>query len=165
MTEVTIAPSRPRDAVVSFRRLLVPHRIALSGIFLALVVLVITMMRWDWIPQYSDQIVLGLVHTVVLLTTTATFGMVIAILLGFAQAAGPPWLRWFVGGFCGIIRGTPLLLQIWLLYYGLGSLLVEHPEVRSSFLWPFPRQAWPYGFIALTISFAAYEGEVMRGAF
>jgi polar amino acid transport system permease protein len=64
-----------------------------------------------------------------------------------------------------VIRGTPLLLQVWLLYYGLGSLFPLIPEIRGSFLWPYLRQAWPYAVLALTVSFAGYEGEVMRGAF
>ena len=67
--------------------------------------------------------------------------------------------------FCTIIRGTPLLLQLWLLYYGLGSLFPQFPWIRESFLWPYLRQAWPYAVLSLTLSYAGYEGEVMRGAF
>jgi ABC-type arginine/histidine transport system permease subunit len=68
-------------------------------------------------------------------------------------------------GFCGLIRGTPLLLQLWLLYYGLGSLFPSIPWIRQSDLWPILRQAWPYAVLALTLSVAGYSGEVMRGAF
>ncbi|TIS16367.1 MAG: ABC transporter permease subunit, partial [Mesorhizobium sp.] len=53
----------------------------------------------------------------------------------------------------------------WLLYYGLGSLFPQYPWIRESWMWPYLRQAWPYGVLALTLSFAGYEGEVMRGAF
>ncbi len=66
--------------------------------------------------------------------------------------------------FCTLIRGTPLLLQLWLLYYGLGSLFPYIPEIRQSWLWPYLIEVWPYAFVALTLSFAGYEGEVMRGA-
>jgi len=52
-----------------------------------------------------------------------------------------------------------------LLYYGLGSLFPQIPGIRDSWLWPYLRQAWPYGLTALTFSFAGYEAEVMRGAF
>src|SRR5206468_698520 len=45
------------------------------------------------------------------------------------------------------------------------SLFPQFPFLRHSFLWPYLREAWPYGVAALTISYAAYEGEVMRGAF
>ena len=144
---------------------LMPHRVIMAMLLVALVYIVATTMRWDWIAQYQGQFAAGLGRTLLLLVSTVAIGMVFAIILGFAQVAGPNWARWLAGGFCGIIRGTPLLLQLWLLYYGLGSLMALYPEVRSSFLWPYLRQAWPYGFLALTMSFAAYEGEVMRGAF
>jgi len=64
-----------------------------------------------------------------------------------------------------VIRGTPLLLQTWLLYYGLGSLFPGNPWIRDSALWPYLREAWPYALVALSLSVAGYEGEVMRGAF
>lgn len=150
---------------LSLRGWLMPHRVVMGVFFLSLVTLVVKTMRWDWISQYQGQIAFGVGRTIILLVTSASVGMVFATLLGLAQVAGASWLRWLAGGFCGIIRGTPLLLQLWLLYYGLGSLLVHYPELRSSLLWPFLRQAWPYGFLGLTVSFAAYEGEVMRGAF
>jgi polar amino acid transport system permease protein len=134
-------------------------------IALALVVLAVTMMRWDWLPQYEGQLIAGIGRTLAMLFSSAIVGMVLAILLGMGQVAGPWWVRWFCTSFCSIIRGTPLLLQLWLLYYGLGSVFAQYPEIRHSFLWPYLRQAWPYGFLSLTLSFAGYEGEVMRGAF
>ena len=96
---------------------------------------------------------------------SAIVGFVFALGLGLVQVTGPRPLSWLATGFCTIIRGTPLLLQLWLLYYGLGSVFAQYPEIRQSVFWPYLRQAWPYGFASLVISFAAYEGEVMRGAF
>ena len=89
----------------------------------------------------------------------------LAIPLGLAQAVGPWYLSAPARTFCTIIRGTPLLLQIWLIYYGFGSLFPQFPWIRSSKLWPYLGQAWPYAVVALTLSYAGYEGEVMRGAF
>ncbi|TJV90108.1 MAG: ABC transporter permease subunit, partial [Mesorhizobium sp.] len=77
----------------------------------------------------------------------------------------PPILSVPAKVFCTVIRGTPLLLQLWLLYFGLGSLFPQFPWIRESFLWPILRQAWPYAVLSLTISYAGYEGEIMRGAF
>lgn len=142
-----------------------PHRIVLMLVFIASLVMAATLMRWDWLPQYQGQLVAGVGRTLLLLFSSAAVGMVFALMLGLVQVTGPRPLAWLASGFCGIIRGTPLLLQLWLIYYGLGSIFAQYPEIRSSFLWPYLRQAWPYGFLALTISFAAYEGEVMRGAF
>jgi polar amino acid transport system permease protein len=122
-------------------------------------------MRWDWLPQYENQLIAGVGRSLAMLFSSAIVGFFFAVLLGIGQVAGPWWVRWLCNSFCSIIRGTPLLLQLWLLYYGLGSIFAQYPEIRHSFLWPYLRQAWPYGFASLAISFAAYEGEVMRGAF
>ncbi|WP_027151500.1 ABC transporter permease [Mesorhizobium sp. WSM2561] len=142
-----------------------PHRIVLIVTGLALVFAAAFFMRWDWLPQYYEMALVGLWRTLWILAVTCTLGFLLAVPLGLAQAAGPFWLAAPARAFCTVIRGTPLLLQLWLLYYGLGSLFPQYPWVRESWMWPYLRQAWPYGVLALTLSFAGYEGEVMRGAF
>jgi len=142
-----------------------PHRIVLILIALAAVLAAILFGRWDWLPQYLPRLGWGILVTLLMLFGSAILGFLFAVPLGLAQVTGPAWLNWPAKVFCTIIRGTPLLLQLWLLYYGLGSLFPSIPGIRSSFIWPYLREAWPYGLAALTISFAAYEGEVMRGAF
>jgi len=141
------------------------HRIILAAAGTGSVAAAAIFMRWDWVPEYSALAIAGLWQTIWILIVTCTLGFVLAVPLGFAQAAGPIWLKLPSKGFCTVIRGTPLLLQLWLLYYGLGTLFPQFPEIRASFLWPLVRQAWPYAVLALTLSFAGYEGEVMRGAF
>lgn len=142
-----------------------PHRIVLILIALAIVLGSIFLMRWDWLPQYLPLALQGIWRTIWLLVVTSILGIALAIPLGLAQAAGPWYLAAPAKVFCTVIRGTPLLLQLWLLYYGLGSLFPQFPWIRESFLWPYLRQAWPYGVLSLTLSYAGYEGEVMRGAF
>ena len=142
-----------------------PHRIVLIAIGLLIVACAAMFMRWDWLPSYLDLAVQGIWRTIWLLVVTSVLGFALAVPLGFWQAAGPRWLGITAKVFCTIIRGTPLLVQLWLLYYGLGSLFPQYPWIRESFLWPSLRQAWPYAVLSLTLSYAGYEGEVMRGAF
>lgn len=142
-----------------------PHRIGLLAVALALVIAAALFMRWDWLPRYYGLALQGIWRTVWILVITCVLGIMLAVPLGLAQAAGPWWLAAPARGFCTMIRGTPLLLQLWLLYYGLGSLFPQFPWIRHSELWPYLRQAWPYAVLSLTLSYAAYEGEVMRGAF
>lgn len=142
-----------------------PHRVALILIAAAIILAATFFMRWDWLPKYLPLALQGLWRTIWLLVLSVVLGLALAIPLGIAQAAGPAYLAIPARVFCTIIRGTPLLLQLWLLYYGLGSLFPQFPWIRESFLWPYLRQAWPYGLLALTLSYAGYEGEVMRGAF
>ncbi len=147
------------------RAMMKPHRLGLLGVAVLIVAYAAITMRWDWLPRYVPKLIEGIGTTLWLLALTSVLGFLLAVPIGLMQAAGPRWLAWPAKVFCTVIRGTPLLLQLWLLYYGIGSLFAYWPEVRQSWAWPYLRSAWPYGVTALTLSFAGYEGEVMRGAF
>lgn len=146
-------------------RWLQPHRIIMLLIGAGIIAWAAIAMRWDWLPDYGPKLLDGIGTTLWLLVLTAALGFLLAVPLGLAQAAGPWWLSAPARAFCTVIRGTPLLLQLWLLYFGVGSLFSLWPEIRETWAWPYLRSAWPYGVTALTLSFAGYEGEVMRGAF
>jgi len=164
MSEQAVIP--PATPVPEFKgSFFQPHRIIMALIAVGLIATAALTMRWDWLPQYGGMMVTGVGRSLAMLFSSAIVGIVLAILLGIGQVAGPWWVRWLGTSFCSIIRGTPLLLQLWLLYYGLGSIFAQIPGHREWLLWPILRQGWPYGFLALTLSFAGYEGEVMRGAF
>jgi polar amino acid transport system permease protein len=162
MAEIVLTKATTRQRVLGW---LQPHRIVLIAIALIIVLASAFYLRWDWLPNYANLAVQGIWRTIWLLGVTSTLGLALAIPLGFVQVTGPAILRVPAKVFCTVIRGTPLLLQLWLLYYGLGSLFPQFPWIRESFLWPILRQAWPYGVLSLTLSYAGYEGEVMRGAF
>jgi len=151
--------------MAAIRPFLAPHRLVLVALFVAAAVWCALGLRWDWLPKYLPLAVEGLWRTIWLLVLSGVLGFALAVPLGLAQAVGPWYLSAPARVFCTLIRGTPLLLQIWLLYYGLGSAFPQIEGIRDSFLWPYLRQAWPYALLALTLSFAGYEGEVMRGAF
>lgn len=147
------------------RAILHPHRLVLIVLALGLAFWAGWSMRWDWIGRYAALGAEGIWRTLWLLGLSVAIGGTLAVPLGLAQAAGPRWLAAPARGFCSLIRGTPLLLQLWLIYYGLGSLFPQFPWIRQSELWPILRQAWPYALLALSLSFAGYEGEILRGAF
>ena len=123
------------------REFFVPRRIVMLVLGLALVIWCVVALRWDWLanPKYQALILTGIWNTLWLLVVTMLVGMALAIPLGFAQAVGPWYLAAPARIFCGIIRGTPLLLQLWLLYYGIGSLFPSVPWIRDSALWPILR--------------------------
>ena len=122
-------------------------------------------MQWYWVPEYLPKFIDGIIITLQLLSVSIIIGMALAIPIGLVQVTGPRWLAWIARAFCTVVRGTPLLIQLWLLYYGLGSLFPLMPGIRESFLWPILRDAFPYAILAFSVSVAGYEGEVMRGAF
>jgi polar amino acid transport system permease protein len=148
-----------------------PHlplrRVVLGAIGICIFAYCALALNWSWLenPRYQNMIVQGIWTTLWLLVVTMGLGFLLAIPIGFAQAAGPWYLARPAQAFCTVIRGTPLLLQLWLLYYGIGSLFPLYPWIRETDLWPILRQAWPYAVLALTLSAAGYQGEVLRGAF
>lgn len=122
-------------------------------------------MVWDWLPEYAPRFLEGIWITLQLLALAIVFGMTLAVPIGLVQVTGPWPLAWAARGFCTLIRGTPLLIQLWLIYYGLGSLFPFIPGIRDSLIWPLLRDAFPYAVFAFTLSVAGYEGEIMRVAF
>jgi polar amino acid transport system permease protein len=122
-------------------------------------------MDFSWFPVYLPLILKGIWLTLVLLVISLVIGFALAVPIGLVQVTGPRWLKWLAAGFCTVIRGTPLLVQLWLLYYGLGSIFPQIPWIRQSFLWPVLREGFFYAVLAFTLSFAGYEGAIMRGAF
>jgi polar amino acid transport system permease protein len=122
-------------------------------------------MEWYWVAEYTPKFIEGLWITIKLLVLSIVFGMAMATPIGLVQVTGPKILSWMARAFCTVIRGTPLLIQLWLIYYGLGSVFPSIPGIRESFIWPVLREAFPYAVFAFSISVAGYSGEVMRGAF
>lgn len=121
-------------------------------------------MDFSWVASYADLLVRGAAITFLLLSTSVSVGFALAILLAVAQVGAFFPLRWLSRGYCTFFRGTPLLIQLWLLYYGLGSYLPFIPGLRASFLWPILREGFFFAALALTLNFAAYQGEILRGA-
>ena len=132
--------------------------------------------QWGWLdpsfvksngttPKFLEQFINGLWRTLTLLIVSVVVGYALAVPIGLVQVTGPRPLAWLASAFCTFIRGTPLLVQLWLLYYGLGSLFPQVPWIRQSFLWDYLRDGFNYAMLAFILSFAGYEGEIMRGAF
>ncbi len=92
----------------------------------------------------------------------------LSIAIGGLIAMGLTWMRvsnsvllsGFSRGFIFIFRGTPLLIQLFVVYYGLSSF----PFIRQSFLWPLLRDAFFCGVLSLALCTAAYTSEIFRGA-
>ena len=122
-------------------------------------------MDWSWFPEYFPRLLSGLSLTIQLLLLCATLGFILAVPIGLVQVTGPRPLALLARTFCTIVRGTPLLIQLWLIYYGLGSIFPQFSGLRETFIWDFLRAAFPYAAFAFTLSVGGYVGEVMRGAF
>jgi octopine/nopaline transport system permease protein len=101
--------------------------------------------------------------TLLLTAVAGIFGLVIGTLVALARLSTRRLLSMPAYVFTFAFRGTPLLVQIYLVYYGLGQVL-PGTWVRHSFLWPYLRDGLWYAIFALSLNQAAYNAEVIRGA-
>jgi His/Glu/Gln/Arg/opine family amino acid ABC transporter permease subunit len=117
-------------------------------------------MNWQVMLDSVPQLLGGAVLTLQLVALAALTGFVIALPVALARLRSNPVLWMPAYGFVFFFRGTPLLVQIFLIYYGLS----QFPEVRDSALWPILREPWWCALIAFTLNTSAYTAEIMRGA-
>ena len=101
----------------------------------------------------------GLDNTILLLLISLPLGFVLALLFALGRVSRITLLSRTIASYIFVIRGTPLLVQIYLIYFGLGSVKF----IRESFLWYALKEPFWCGVIALTINTVAYGAEIFRG--
>jgi polar amino acid transport system permease protein len=104
---------------------------------------------------------IGFLNTLSLTVLSFVIGFFIAIPLGLARSQPGTWMSRLTYGYVYLMRGTPLLVQIFIFYYGIGQF---HKELRELNLWWLFRDAYYCGLVALIINTAAYQAEIVRGA-
>jgi polar amino acid transport system permease protein len=138
---------------------------ALVGLWLALgaALLWSVVSAWDIdkVTRYGPRYLDGLATTLALTAISITLGAVLSLPVTFARMAKNPILNAISYTYVYVFRSTPMLLQIFLIYYGLGSF---RPQIEAVGLWWFFREAWYCALFAMTLNTAAYQAEILRGA-
>jgi His/Glu/Gln/Arg/opine family amino acid ABC transporter permease subunit len=93
----------------------------------------------------------------VVLSLVLAFGL--ARLLTRIQMLGPRWLATGIGFYVYAFQGTPLLIQLWLVYFGLA----QFEWMQTSSLWLFLESGWWVGLLVLTLNSAAYQTNILIG--
>jgi His/Glu/Gln/Arg/opine family amino acid ABC transporter permease subunit len=112
---------------------------------------------WDSLPRLLN----GALITIELTTISVLIGLCLAVPLSLMRVSTNPFLRVPAYSFIFYFRGTPLLIQIFLIYYGSG----QFQELLSQIgLWTFFREAHFCAILSLTLNTAAYTAEILRGS-
>ncbi|MFF7707912.1 ABC transporter permease subunit [Pseudomonas sp. NPDC007930] len=111
---------------------------------------------WSSLPLYAA----GLLETLKLLVISLAFGLLLALPLGVARVSAKRWLSLPAWLYTYVIRGTPMLVQLFLIYYGLAQFAV----VRESLLWPWLASATFCACLAFTLNTSAYTAEIIAGS-
>lgn len=111
------------------------------------------------LSQYGDRFWDGTLITLKLVLLSSLLGLLIALPLALARSSRKR--RFWIPAYSYIyfFRGTPLLIQLFILYYGLG----QFSAITESFLWPVLSDAEWCGLIGLTLNTSAYTAEILRG--
>ncbi|GGJ83712.1 ABC transporter permease [Pseudomonas matsuisoli] len=117
-------------------------------------------MNWEIIIKWLPRLLEGAVLTLELLAIAVIAGLILALPMGIARASRNLYIRALPYGYIFFFRGTPLLVQLFLIYYGLA----QFEAVRKSALWPYLRDPYWCAAITMTLHTAAYIAEILRGA-
>ncbi len=111
-------------------------------------------------PQNTWELVAnGLPWTLTLAASSLALGFVLAVGLALLRLSSWRPVSLAAYSYVYFFRSTPLLVQIFLVYYGLG----QFEAVRDSIFWPILREAHWCAILALTLNTTAYTSEIIRG--
>ncbi len=99
--------------------------------------------------------------TLKLLSASLVIGLFIGLFFAILRLNKNIFVNKFAYGYSYIFRGTPLLVQIFIIYFGLGQI----ESLRSSFLWVILKEPYWCAIIAFALNTGAYTSEILRSAF
>jgi octopine/nopaline transport system permease protein len=117
-------------------------------------------MDFSFFADIAPKLLAGLPLTLQLAALSILFGAILAFVLALARRLENPVIDWPIRSFVALFRGTPLLVQIFLIYYGLGQF---RPALQAIGLWGLFREPYWCAILALTLNTAAYGTEIIRG--
>ena len=116
-------------------------------------------MNFELMIESFPKLLSGLNLTIQLVTISLFLGFCLAVGLALLRLSNNSFLSFFAKTYIFYFRGTPLLVQIFLIYYGIAQFEI----IRESFVWSFFKEAYWCGIIALTLNTCAYSSEIIRG--
>lgn len=133
---------------------------ALAGLAGAISLPVVAALFSVGFADYGTLFARGLWITILITTVTFLAGFILALLLTIVDLTGR-WGRHIVHAFVSLFRNTPLIAQLYLVYYGAGELA---PHLRALNLWWLFRDPLPCVLLVFTLNTAAYQVHVLIGA-
>jgi octopine/nopaline transport system permease protein len=118
-------------------------------------------MDFDLMITSLPKLFSAAVITLKLLSASLIIGLFIGFLFAVLRLSKNPFINKFAYGYSYLFRGTPLLVQIFIIYYGLGQI----EWLRSTFLWVILKEPYWCAIIAFALNTGAYTSEILRSAF
>ncbi|MDY8109421.1 ABC transporter permease [Fulvimarina sp. 2208YS6-2-32] len=162
MTDVFVSSSAPDTGT---RRRIGPAGIVFASVWAIVAVGIVLYILRNWNPdlfsRYGLPYLEGLWVTVTLVLASFACGAVVSLPVALARMADTRFVRVPAFVFVYFFRGSPLIAQIFLVYYGFGEFRAFFETIG---LWWFFREAWFCALFSLALNSAAYQAEILRGA-
>lgn len=117
-------------------------------------------MNFEAIVENLPLYVSGAWTTLLLLLISLGLGLLLAIPLAVLRSLPSPWISRPIWLYTYVFRGTPMLVQLFLIYYGLA----QFEWVRESVLWPWFSSAWFCVCLSFVLNTCAYTVEIIAGS-
>lgn len=112
----------------------------------------------DLIQKYLPDFLVAARNTLIYCVSSFPLALLLGLILALMRSSRILWLKGPARIFIEVIRGTPIIAQLFILYYGVGAILLNYR--LESF-----DNDWSAGIAVLAINYAAYEAEVFRAGF
>lgn len=116
-------------------------------------------MDYVFLGQTAVTLLKAVPMTLALFSLSVLTGGLLALVIVWMRVGDNPVLAAFAKGYIFVFRGSPLLVQMFLIFYGLGQFEV----IRNGFLWPFLREPFICAVLSLALCTAGYSAEIFRG--
>ena len=118
-------------------------------------------MSFDLIISSFPKMINAAFVTIQLLSLSLLIGLFIGLLAAILRLNKNIFVNKLAYGYSYLFRGTPLLVQIYIIYFGLGNI----EFIRTTFLWVFLKEPFWCAIIAFALNTGAYTSEILRSAF
>ncbi|HET9534327.1 MAG TPA: ABC transporter permease [Mesorhizobium sp.] len=132
-----------------------------AALGIALAVYILLAWNPDLYSRYTSKYLSGLRVTLSLVGSSIVLGAILSAPIAYARMSRNPILSGLAYAYVYFFRGTPLIAQTFLVYYGLGQF---RPQLEAIGLWSFFRDAWYCAIFTFSLNTAAYQAEILRGA-
>ncbi len=122
-------------------------------------------MDLDLMISSFPKLLSAAIITLKLLSVSLIIGLLIGLLFALLRLNKNILINRFAYGYSYLFRGTPLLVQIFIIYFGLGNFIGNNEYLKSSFIWVILKEPYWCAIIAFALNTGAYTSEILRSAF
>nr|WP_319484623.1 ABC transporter permease [uncultured Cohaesibacter sp.] len=163
----TLLESRPRpesmrEKLLSGRKITGYVLLAIWAVFfLSIAVFLYVSYDPDYMSRYRPKYLYGFLTTIELVAMSVALGGILSLPIAFGRMSKIKLFNRMAFGYIYFFRGTPLLAQLFLLYYGFGQFRHFWQDIN---MWWLFRDSWSIALLSFTLNTAAYQAEILRGA-